>query len=126
MYNQFCTMVYLPFGHDYLSWNKMRCLHLNLCNPIFCPSALSKNRVFYIFPRINMPNFTCFFGIIIFDNCYQNIKHGNKNWMLYTKKQKEITIIDTNFSYFSIEVKLEEIGCLRENWPLSLQFFQRE
>ena len=46
--------------------------------------------------------------------------------MLCTKKEKDITIIDTNFSYFSIEVKLEEIGCLRENWPLSLQFFQRE
>ena len=42
------------------------------------------------------------------------------------QKQKEITIVDTNFNYFSIEVKLEEIGCLRENWPLSLSLFQRE
>ena len=62
---------------------------------------------------------------MLFDHCCQNIKRIRIKigcCILYQKKG--LTIIDTNFSYFSIEVKLEEIGCLKENWPLSLQFFR--
>ena len=77
------AMVYLPFGNYYLSWNKMRCLHLNLFNPIFYPAAFSKNKLFYILPRINMPNSLFLVYLILIDNCYQNIKHTNKSWILF-------------------------------------------